>query len=223
MKKFTILPLLLLIAALPASSQKIADFMNFTETSGVPNKSVVGMEGYTGNPYVFRDFSKGSITAKNGTIYQNVPLRYNIYNDVMEYVKDDIAFSIDPKKFALKAEIEGQMFVYTEFNYPNPEIGYLEVLTTGNYSLFKRYRVRYHKPEPAGAYSDAKQSEFETMPANYFIKVNDGEINFIPKAEDLLNASGEHAEALKAYIKKNKLKYRKEMHIIQMVSFLNTL
>ncbi len=224
MKKITILLVFLVIAPGLVWSQKIRDFMILTDNSIAYNKSVVNMTDYTGEPFLNKEFVIGTTMTPDSTIYQNVPLRYNIYNGVFEFEKDDTPYVLEPAKYGTRIDLDGKVFVYTDYYYTNSEKGYLEQLVDGKFSLYKKYKVRYHRPEPAGAYSDAKPSNFETLPPEYFLGSKEsGRIDFITKDKELIELCGAYSQQAGDYIKKNKLKIRKEKDLIELVNYLNTL
>ncbi|HUS85650.1 MAG TPA: hypothetical protein VMW76_00290 [Bacteroidales bacterium] len=207
------------------SQQFIRDFMNLTEETVSLNKSVVNMPGYTGSPFLSSEFTEGSITASGGIIYEKVPLRYNIFNDIFEFEKDGIPYNLDAAKYGLKVSAGGQLFVFADYNYNKiTNKGYLELLETGNFSLYKKYKVRYDRPEPAGAYTDTKPGNFFKLPSEYFLQEGEnGEKKFITKESEFLELCGIHRQEVKTFMKNNRLKMKKESDLKEIVKFLNSL
>jgi len=225
MKKILIVPVILMILSGSIYSQQIRDFMHLTEESVVFNKSVVDMPGYTGSPYLNKQFSEGKILSAEGIQYEKVPLRYNIYNEIFEFEKDGSPYNIDPLKFGLNVFIGDQAFIYTNLNYnKSSRKGYLELIESGNFRLYKRYMVRYDRPEGAGAYSDPKPGNFVRLGSEYFLQSGEaGEINFITKESGFLKACGTHENRVKVYMKDNRLKIKKEKDLIEIIKYLNSL
>ena len=226
MKAKIFMPVIMILLTVTVYPQKtIRNYMHLSSEMARFNESVIDMPEYTGSPYLDKEFSDGSFVTVDNILYKNIPLRYNIYNEIFEFEKDNAPFDLDPKRYGRRVTCNDMVFIYTDYTYnKNPKKGYLEILEKGNYSLFKRYKVRYDRPEPAGAYSDTKPGNFAKLQDEYFFQAGEeGEIRFIPKEGEFLDYCGEHAVDVKAYMKKNKLKIRKEDQLIKIMNYLNTL
>ena len=216
---------LLFLSSTVNAQMLIRDFVDLMEEWAVFNRSGINMPDYTGEPFLNSEFSEGTITTSEGIIYEKVPLRYNIYNDIFDFEKDGVSYTVDPVKYGLRVSIGSRQFVWVDHNYNNIiNKGYLELLETGGYSLYKKYKVRYDRPQPAGAYSDSKPGNFFKLPFEYFLQeLESGDIMFIPNEGKLLELCGIHQQEVKAYIKEKRLKFRKENDLLEIVKFLNSL
>jgi len=206
-------------------SQKISDLMSVNNEELVHNKSTTAIAGYDGSPFLDKEFIEGSVITSEGKLYEAVPLRYNVYNDIFEFDNDGTPYNLDPVKFGSKISIKEQVFIYKPyFHYNNSQTGYIELLVKGNYSVYKRYKVRYDRPKPAGAYSDTKPGTFVKLNNEYFLQDGeDGQIRFITKDSQFIELCGDNGDVVKTYMKENKLKTKKEKHLIEIINFLNTL
>lgn len=177
---------------------------------------------YEGSPYFAEDFIKSFIFMDNGTTYHDIPLRYNIYNDVFEFGKEEEAYTLDINFGYSKIVMGDRTFLRSAYEYSlGSKIGHMELLSEGKYNLLKKYRLDFSPPEPAGPYNGKKPASFNEMKPDYFIKTGDGDaVNFNNEKSFLKECSCEDDD-LKSYIKKNKINFRKEESLISLFEYLN--
>jgi len=109
------------------------DNYRFTKmTDGTYTHNNLKISDIQGTPYLDGEFSPGKITTKDGTVYTEIPLRYNAYSDELEFQKDKDAYNIEPKTLIIRAEFGGAIFSCKEYDMLGKiQNGLFEVLQKG--------------------------------------------------------------------------------------------
>jgi hypothetical protein len=223
--------LLFVIFSLPtvqASAQKfyvrdLFDFYNDVGGKDASRHRQLTYDDISGSPYVHDNFSEGTIISKNGNQYEKVPLRYNVYDDQIEFKHKDglVLFISNPEDYTA-IEIDGAKYVYLQLMDGKRKVqGYYVLLEDGEIQLLKKHAVVKKEAEPAKPYKDPVPAAFVPKPVAYFL-LKDGKIFEISNDKNLLDACG-NSEKLPAFIKENKLKVRKEEDLKKIVNFSNSL
>ena len=98
---------------------------------------------------------------------------------------------------------------------------YFFVITEGDYNLLKRQNVNLLSAERLKGFADPKPIRFESVPIEYFIKINDSLPTIILSKKDLKKLVADNASA-REFLKKEKIKPGKKDDLIKLVEFLNT-
>jgi hypothetical protein len=196
------------------------------------NKQLIGdieISAIEGSPYVSEAFLPGKIHSGGKIQNQNVLLRYNIYNDLIE-VEDPSKGTKGPHNSVLRSpriwvEIAGKKYVYMDnFKNENHTDGsYLILLKKDEkYNLYKKYNAKltearkarntYEKDRPA-SFTQNVSYYFLDNSKNEFIKVPDRKSKAIKKMESLKKGS-------KSFIAKNNLNLEEEKDMITLFNFV---
>lgn len=187
------------------------------------NEGITEFE-YEGSPFITSTDSTGKFHFDNVEI-TNQQLRYNIYNDAMELYKDGQFHRIKKTEICTDFIINEHLFKFVN-NFENEKLQslYLEVvLTTQNISFYKKHRVIFIKPESAKPFQEARPAKFKTINPRYYISINNHNLTSFNSNKELLNLFPEIQSELKSNIKKNKLKYRNEDDLVEILTFANSL
>lgn len=188
-------------------------------------KALKGETGsYEGSPYMDEEFTEASIKSSDNQVFEKVPLRYNVYYDLFEVQMEDAVYNLKRGGIVTEVKLPGHYFIYTEYDYLSTEgEGYLELVSMGDYSLYKKYQVVFKEAEPAQPYMDAKPAMFQHRDPLFFIARGDQQPVFIKNKRDLFELAGDKEKVLKDYIKDRRLQLRNEEDIIKAVEFLNNM
>lgn len=178
---------------------------------------------YNGSPYQQDLFYPGTITLKNGTSFDKIALRYNVYNDQFEFDKDGKQMAISNPQGIAMISLNHQSFIFdTYISESGSKRGYLEKVIEGPYTLYIKHRVLLRKGEESGAYQAATNPTFVGQKPDHFISFEGSEIIRIKNTDDLLNSIPGIESAIKKYTGKKKLKLKKDEDFINLVTYLNT-
>ena len=182
------------------------------------------MGNYEGSPYMDDEFTEASITSSENQVFEKVPLRYNVYNDLFEVQMEDAVYNLRRGGIVSNVKLPGHSFIYSKYEYLSTEgEGYLELLARGTYTLYKKHQVVFKEAEPAQPYMDPKPAMFQHRDPLFFIAHKENKPVFIKNKRSLLKIAGENEKSLKNFLNDSSLKIRDEEDIIKAVEFLNNL
>lgn len=177
-----------------------------------------------GSPYLSKDFTEGMVTTSKGTSYNGVPLRYNCYNDLLEYSKDGKAFEIVPKEQVRRAEFGGKVFCYLE--YENGKLldkSYFHVLTEGKAILCVKYSISFFEKEEVRAFSESKPARFDDFKETYWISVDKAPAQAVLNKSKLLEMFPGKKKEVDSYISSQKLSIKNVADLKKIAIYYNTL
>jgi len=167
----------------------------------------------------------GTIYTTTKQKYIDIPLRYNIFNDELEFKtpEDQIQSMATPEILEL-AEFGNIKMVYGPFSI-NKKIrhGFFQVLISGQASLYSRSDILFKEAEQPAAYKDAVPAQFDKKPDTYFIKVGTAEAKKVSNKKELIAIFPNHENEISSFIKKNKIKTNNPEMLGQLVEFYNSL
>ena len=180
-----------------------------------------------GTPFLSEEFLFGVMVLHDGTQIDGQKYRYNIHADEMQFIlRDDTVAIYQPLKIR-SVELGEQKFIYDLrlVGIDQMEAGYFEVLSEGKADLLVRRLVRMEKDEYVPTYMGGggsknyiyKHSRF------YYIKMGDLTARKIYNKRDMYKAMADKKSEVSRFVKKNKLKMRKEEDLIEIISYYNKL
>ena len=172
--------------------------------------------------YLGDNWFQGYAMLTDNSRMDHLLLRYDIYNQQMQFIedKDTLAFS-NPDELSYLL-IDGRRFIYEEYEYEGVVAkGYFEVLKDGDCQLLLRRTVTHHIQNDG--ISGSEGDEY-LRDVTYFVKKSDKvarEVRACKKS--VLCAFEDEEEAVKQFIKTNKLKMKTCEDLMQVVAFYNSL
>ncbi len=228
MKNYTFLfVIFLFLIPTTLKAQLVLDLNDFYQNVGGINIYLNNNESdkkneVIGSPYAQTEFINGTVIQNDGTVYKNIPLKYNIYNDQIVFKhKNNVLLQLDsPNKFK-EIIIGKQKYIYGEFmNERNEVKGYYETLEVGKISLLKKEIIYLLEAQPAKAFKNAESAKLARKAAKFFI-LKEGNKIYEIKGEKNLLILLDNNEKINSFIKKNKLKHRKIGDLIKIISYYN--
>ncbi len=174
-----------------------------------------------GSPFENDEFLKGNVILNNDDEYENVPLKYNIYNDELYFknTKDEmlLSFVIPVKSFKIAGQTYLNGFPEIDKFTKNSFYG----LLAGNKIklLFKSYKTIVETRPYNSPYAEKR---FESYKA-YFILKEGKMYKFKPSKKDLLELFGSSGPQIEEYIKKEKVNFKNDEDLIKLFDFINSL
>jgi len=205
-----------------------SDFFKIQASDVKNTKAFLKDNDIAGTPYLNNDFVPGNIITKNAVKYIDIPLRYNIYNDEIEFSQDGEAFALENPLNYSSISIAEQSFIYSSFvGRAKGEAGkasFFELMNNkGKLFLLKRYSVQFIKPSPSQGYVEAKLAEFKKTPDSYYFKFGSSPAQEVGNLKSTLLMFGKHSKRIATFIKAEKLKLRNQEDLLRIVSFYNDL
>lgn len=170
-----------------------------------------------GNPYYTKDFTSSTIYfADRDSIV--VPLRYDVYQDEIEFRQNEKVIWLIKKD--VKAIAHGNERIVNRTLKDGKTNDYLFVVVEGKYSLLRKERVNLLPAEPPKGFAESKPARFESAEDEYYIEADDLQPVPIFAKRDLEKLFHENVSAL-AFMKDEKIKAGKEADLVKLVEFLN--
>lgn len=180
-------------------------------------KREIAYASILGDPYYSNEFTQSTVFLINGDS-SIVPLRYDLYIDEMEFKQNNKTLWLNKKEVA--SIIYGSEKLISCDMKEKDKFLYFSVITEGDYTLLRRQNVNLLSAEKLKGFSDAKPIRFESVPIEYFVKINDLLPTIILTKKDLKKLVADNAPA-REFFKKEKIKPGKKDDLVKLVEFLN--
>jgi hypothetical protein len=181
-----------------------------------------------GSPYMSNTFESGQLYYGDELV-GNIFYRYNAYNEEIEIKQENrqeepVRGLSKDKKIRLVTQGKPTSFKTFIDKSGNTKNGYLTLLASGDYNLYKHLKVTFKEAKKAENSfvqdSPAKFSQF----TEYFLEDANGKrINEIEMSNKKIVqlVDGEKRNELKAFLKENKIKIKDVNDLYKVMDFLN--
>lgn len=189
------------------------------------NSSILTEKDIDGSPYLNDEFFKGTIYTVQKLKYIDIPLRYNIYNDNLEFKTptNEIQALVTPEivEKAIIGEIQLEYLHYIKSNKTNK--GFLILLEEGKVSLFSKPEVVFKEATEPAAYKQAEPARFVRKTETCFMRIGNEPARLITNKKELISLFPNDQEKIESFIVKKKLKINKPEDLRKVVVFYNSL
>ena len=168
---------------------------------------------YTGSPYLNEEFVKGELYYNHQYVYQDIQLRYNIYNDAIEYLnkRNGVAYSLDANDKIDMAIIGIDTFVVDSIRCGKKlRKCYFKMLTDGKIRLLVKMRVVLIPRKNEQLYTAATLAKFARNADTYYVRVGRKAPRKTKNIKSLIALINNRKNALTVYYKKGKLRNKPE-------------
>jgi hypothetical protein len=221
-----ILPILIL--ALQANGQKSntpkaeelgQEIAKIKQLESMRGEKYIDVKQVAGSPYLYRNFVSASILKTKGVEIKDMLLRYNIYNDDMEFKKDGKVLSIAFPSEIYKIRMDGKIFIYTPYMTERKvSAGYFQLLYEGKYHLLKKYEMVLKKPEALTQPNDS--TRFVSTTPHYYLQYGDGMVHLIDTRKKLIRYLQPIPQEIVNQIQSSKTKINDEKWLIGLLENL---
>lgn len=175
-----------------------------------------------GTPCLNKEFIEGQIVLKGDTAF-NLPLRYNIYKDVLEYRVKDKTYIVGNPEAIKEVVIGDNKLIYLTIKNTNDFNGYYELLCEGKCILLSRKQVRLNEKKLSNGIVPEKPAEFIRLDDKYFI-INSSSIPvLVNNKKTLLKCLDDKSSEIEFFLKKNKLSVKKTEDLKSLIEYYNSL
>lgn len=203
--------------------EKVKDMQKFMSALSI-NRNVSSKEAnIEGSAYLNEQFINGVVALTNGTNYTDIPLRYNAYNEEIEFSDNNgNRFNINNPENIREVTIGESKFIYTDckLKKENKKI-FAEVLAEGKISLLKHYRIKYLPAKEAESYKAPQPPRFVIAPSEYMIRKSDGYTQIFRNKNELLMLLSDKKEVISVLIKQQKLSINDEKDLATIIGYYN--
>jgi len=179
---------------------------------------------YDGTPYLECKTNSCTLILNNHKKIDSLTIRYNIYQDQMEIERKGTYYVIPRQKEFAAFLLEEQLFRYLTFKDDGKlQTGNLEVLVEGKCSLYRRYCISLKEAQAPKPYQDPKPASFKNTSPEFFLNFGIDHAVKVTSTKEFISALPTQKDEVSLYIKKNKLKLRKQEDLEKVVEFYNSL
>jgi len=205
--------------------RRVADFFDQMKLERGDSKLSLKISEIEGSPYLNDEFIAGSVFTTSKTEYVDVPLRYNIYNDQIEFLAgEDNIQALAVPEIVENIEIGDHNLEYLPYiNVKKIRRGFFILLEKGNASLYARPQVTFQEAKKAGAYQNAQPAKFLKRPDEYYIRIGSDAARFVQKKKDLTDIFNDHKKQVDNFMRENRISPNKPEELKKLVQYYNTL
>lgn len=232
MKKLTLSMLFILTMTCALSAQTVnytaAPLMDLFRLEQMTEESVnktLTERNISGSPYLEDDFRVGTVYTTAKKKFENVLLRYNIYNDDLEFqTPEKKVLAMDKPETIELADFGEYQMTYLSYTTGNKQNkAFFKILEEGNASLYAKPDVQFQKEVESDGIKPEKPAQFLSKPDLYFIKIGTNPAKRISNKKELAAMFSDHQNEIASFIKKNKIKVGKVDQLQRLVKHYNTL
>lgn len=176
-----------------------------------------------GSPYVEDAYTDGVIYY--GDKSQSAPMRYNAFQDLIEFQQNGKAVVLDPSN-TIKRVVMGKAVIVPLKYGANGKSkqGYFTLLDSGKVMLFAKKKIVYLDAKKGGALDGGDlPAQYKRSPDAYYYKTGDGELQEADNIKSMISSFPDKQEELTQYAKKEKISVKKEKELIQFIQYYNSL
>ncbi len=202
------------------TSEQLRDM---ARTTSVPDHRTVDTRG---TPFFNEDFTNGSITFQNGQTTNVMPLRYNAYENNLQFMSGDHIYAVENntvRSFELYAT-DG--IIRFEKGYDarrlSPE-DFVAVMADGKAKFMVKHTVNYR--EDISGYGQATQVEEYSPSREYYVKFGDGDVDRIRSLSErrVMRIFPSHEDELEQFASQNNIQFDNIMDLARLFNHYNSL
>ena len=176
-----------------------------------------------GSPFLDKEYKPGVVTTSDGKVYKDVPLRYNCFNDVFEFLKEGISYEVMPKEKVKRVELEGKVFRYMDCEFGKSKKANLAILAEGKATLCAHYAIKFYEEEPLKGYAEPVRARFDDFKQTFLISINEAPAKLITNNKRLIEILGDKKSDIQSYMSKQKLGVKKAEDLKKIINYYNSL
>lgn len=227
-----------------AASQSVESFdaVNFNSTANtffptqipkvdLPGNTVVNeyfasTQQYTsikGSPYWHKDNDvRATLVLNDETMISDVGIKYDVYaNQVISVDEDETQSVLDKRMFKKMIIEEGEsMYTFKKVNPDQPDKFYQVLYESPEHTLIKDVDIRYSSSSTHAPGQTIEYKKFVSSDKYYFVQNNVVKKVNLKKKDFFENFSEAEKFSMLEYIKKNKIKLKKEKDFVKVLATL---
>jgi hypothetical protein len=213
------------ISAQNLSVLNLQDFYKKFKTSQFEQGLVNQTSEIEGSPHEIGNFIDGEVITKSDLKYINVPLRFNIYANEIEFkTEDGTIFFLASPEIIDHIIIGENKYIYAPYTVGSRLLrGYFKILIEGKANLLVKQNITLRNAEPPQPYKDAQPAMFLKMQDEFFVRIAPAEAFKVSNKKELLSVLADKGKELDDFQKKNKTKFNRLDDMVKLIGFYNSL
>ena len=181
-----------------------------------------------GTAFMDENFKKGVIELKDGRISEDILLRYDISKDAFEISANNDTLSVNRPYQVERIYIDDRVFVFDPKLRPNVERkynGFFELAIEDKLSLYvKRMKDMSYDSFATNYQGGSGTKEYYYVDkVSYLGKYKNEKPFLISSKKSLIRNLDDHKQEIKEFIKKNKLRLKKQDDLMAVIGYYNSL
>lgn len=177
-----------------------------------------------GSPYIQANFTLGKIKYREGDPLERVPLRYNVYEDVIEYYLNGHTMELLAFPEVEQVFMGDTLMVFGSHQHKQETLtGYYFVLEAGDISLLEKLRITLLEPLPAKPMQAGKPARFSSPESLLCLEMPDGQIHEFSSLKQLKQLLASFEPELSRFIKSEKISPKNVEELQQLIRYIHTL
>jgi hypothetical protein len=151
-------------------------------------------------------------------------VRYNIFDDQMEFVKDESIYYL-AKEVGRQVKFINTKDVYRVYEMKG-ELHFFKMYVSGENSLIAKQKIRYIDAKVAtSGYDRARPANYKRLKDDIYLAKGNKELVELSgkKKKEFYKAFGDKEDQIKTYMKENKLGYKNVDDLEKIVTYYNSL
>lgn len=202
-------------------SQAQTKFKN--RLTGIIDKEMT-YDNLQGSPYKYKEFIKGDVYLSLNDKSIEYILNYNAYKNKLEFIEDNIKYTVTNPNKIIKVEINKDVLVYAKYkNYDQSEEGFFFEIIDDYISLYRREIISYVQTQKfENVYGGSDKDKFANKTTLYYLSIYGDPLILIKNKKTLSKLFFDHP-TVKSYLKEEKIKLNSEDDLKKFVVFMNNL
>ena len=169
---------------------------------------------FDGSPYLFDDFIAGNLYAEERLLYSQVPIRINLYNEVIEFLRNDSVFVLGPTSPVDQIVLNGQIFLILDGKYNHVVEGIVKTWSRKFPTVLTKMSINCLAASYI-AYAEAKPQRFEQVDT-HFVWISEDRLIEVNTTKQLIKALGNRTQ-LTAFAKKHKISAKNPAQLTELL------
>ena len=162
-------------------------------------------ESIEGSPYLEKEFRTGSIRTKDG-VFNNVPLRFNVADDVIEYQDRGVTYVAEPSLKITYVKFPAYDLVVDKLPARGKLLSFFVRLDSGKAVLLERKVVQFKAAEaPKALESSGKAARYQEYDSEFYIRIDDALPQLVGNVKKTIAMLPDHREELETFAKTNRI------------------
>lgn len=178
---------------------------------------------FEGSPYLTDDFTEATVFFARGpeTV---IPIRYNIYDDWIEYQENNQTYILNPTVLIKKIHLENEILIVDKYLHKGKrKHGYFTLLDSGQIILLSKRIVVYDERPSTKVFEGRSALPTYSRTSNQYYYKIDGELKKVDNLKNIISNLPAHREEIAKFAKEEKISVRKEEELVKLFRFYNSL
>ncbi len=204
-------------------TKSLRDFNAKLRANEIGQKKYISESEIEGSPYIQKEFISGKIIKRDGNEYKEILLRYNVYNNAMEFKQNGTILEIADPQTIDRILLNDKIFVYSKYSaFRKFKASYFQLLNEQKYQLLKKYNVLLKGSDASTGFENQHQKmKFEKMPPTYYFRYRNGTAHQISSQKELIKILQPIPEEITKYIQNNLTNPKDEAQLIDILDHIN--